>query len=155
MPRSPMTTHERMKRMFEHREADRVPIIDLPWESTIARWEREGMPTTTARADLLDADRLSSGGPWTDFLDVDRVQMIGTDNSPRFPEETIEATDEYRIYTTRWGATRKDWYDTSGALGYLDYKIRDPGSWAKAMVLALRARSRLLPMAMGRRMATL
>jgi hypothetical protein len=58
--------------------------------------------------------------------------MIGTDNSPRFPMEMIEATDEYRIYTTTWGATRKDWYDTSGALGYLDYKIKDPDSWAKA-----------------------
>jgi len=25
-----MTTHERMTRMYEHREADRVPIVDLP-----------------------------------------------------------------------------------------------------------------------------
>ena len=117
MPRSPMTTRERMTRMYEHREADRVPIIDLPWESTIARWKREGMP---------------EGAEQTEFLDVDRVQMIATDNSPRFPMEVIEATDEYQVYTTKWGATRKDWYDTSGALGYLDYKVQDPDSWAKA-----------------------
>ena len=29
-----LTTYERMKRMYEHREADRVPIFDTPWSST-------------------------------------------------------------------------------------------------------------------------
>ena len=84
-----MTTRERMTCMFEHREADRVPIIDLPWASTIARWEREGLPTSTGPSDLLDVDRLSSGGDWAEYLGMDRVQMIGTDNSPRFPMEMI------------------------------------------------------------------
>lgn len=112
-----MTTQERMTRMYEHREADRVPIIDSPWASTLARWEREGMP---------------SGADWVDFLGVDRISAISTDNSPRFPMEMLEATDEYRIYTTMWGATRKDWYNTSGALGYLDYAVKDPDSWTKA-----------------------
>ena len=143
MPKSKMTTRERMTCMFEHREADRVPIVDLPWESTIARWEREGMPTNIGRSDLLDMDRLSSGGDWAEYLDVDRVQMIGTDNSPRFPMEVVEATDEYRIYTTNWGATRKDWYDTSGALGYLDYKVKDPESWAKAKERMAPSRDRI------------
>ncbi len=40
-----MTSHERFKRMFEHREADRIPIIDDPWDATIERWQREWMPT--------------------------------------------------------------------------------------------------------------
>jgi uroporphyrinogen decarboxylase len=117
MAKSTMTTHERMTRMYEHREADRVPIIDSPWGSTIARWEREGMP---------------AGVDWTEFLEVDRVQMILPDNSPRFPMQMLEATDEYRVYTTMWGATRKDWYNTSGALGYLDYQVKDADSWAIA-----------------------
>jgi hypothetical protein len=43
----------------------------------------------------------------------------------------LEATDEYRIYTTMWGATKKDWL-TSGAQGYLDYTVKNPDSWAKA-----------------------
>ena len=37
MAKSRMTTQERMTRMYQHREADRVPIIDSPWGSTIAR----------------------------------------------------------------------------------------------------------------------
>jgi uroporphyrinogen decarboxylase len=113
----PFTSRDRIQRMFEHREADRVPIVDLPWDSTIARWRREGLP---ANAD------------WAEYLDVDCVRLILPDNSPRFPERVIEATSEYRIYTTRWGATRKDWYDRSGALGYLDYAVKDRASWAKA-----------------------
>ncbi len=39
-----MTSHERFTRMFEHREADRVPIQDGPGHATIERWRREGMP---------------------------------------------------------------------------------------------------------------
>ncbi len=26
-----MTTHERIQRMYEHREADRVPFVETPW----------------------------------------------------------------------------------------------------------------------------
>jgi hypothetical protein len=37
----------------------------------------------------------------------------------------IETTAEYRVYTTQWGATRKDYYDSSGALGYLDYAVKN------------------------------
>ncbi|NLB39428.1 MAG: hypothetical protein GX810_09335, partial [Clostridiales bacterium] len=40
-----MTSHERFTRMYQHREADRVPILDSPWKETIDRWVREGMPT--------------------------------------------------------------------------------------------------------------
>ena len=35
-----MTSYERM---YEHREADRIPISDEPWQGTIRRWHREGM----------------------------------------------------------------------------------------------------------------
>jgi uroporphyrinogen decarboxylase len=34
-----LTTHERVKRMYEHGEADRVPITDSPWGATIERWQ--------------------------------------------------------------------------------------------------------------------
>ena len=39
-----MTTKERFLRAFRHEEADRVPITDSPWNGTLARWRREGMP---------------------------------------------------------------------------------------------------------------
>ena len=30
-----MNSYERFKRMYEHKEADRVPIIDDPWAGTL------------------------------------------------------------------------------------------------------------------------
>ena len=87
-----MTTKERFLRMYEHREADRVPIIESPWAGTIRRWQNEGMP---------------KGVAWEDFFGVDKTAGIGVDITPRYEEKTIEETDEYRIYTTKWGVTQK------------------------------------------------
>ncbi len=30
----PLTSRERIQCMFEHRDADRAPIVDLPWDFT-------------------------------------------------------------------------------------------------------------------------
>jgi len=89
-----MSSRERFRRMFEHREADRVPIIDSPWGATIERWRREGMP---------------EGMSFVDYFGLDHVASISADNSPRYPARTIEETDEYVVHTTKWGATLRNW----------------------------------------------
>ena len=38
-----MTSRERFARMYAHQEADRIPIIDTPWQGTILRWPKEGL----------------------------------------------------------------------------------------------------------------
>lgn len=38
-----LTTHERIRRMYEHREADRVPLYESVWRATEERWRREGL----------------------------------------------------------------------------------------------------------------
>jgi uroporphyrinogen decarboxylase len=111
-----MTTHERMTRMLEHREADRVPVTDSPWSSTVNRWHREGMP---------------DGVRYQQFFDLDWIPAVSFDNSPRFPEKTIEETDEYRIATTKWGTTLRRWKDHGGVPEFLDHTIIDADSWAK------------------------
>ena len=63
-----MTTWERFSRMYEHREADRIPIIDGPWGATIERWQREGMPADVS---------------YVDYFGLDHVVGFGADNSPR------------------------------------------------------------------------
>ena len=35
-----MTSGERFKRAFEHRDADRIPITDEPWDTTVRRFLR-------------------------------------------------------------------------------------------------------------------
>jgi len=112
-----MTTYERMKRMYEHKEADRVPIDDQPWAPTIERWHREGMPRNVS---------------YRDFFGLDHIISIGGDNSPQYPEKVIEETPEYKIHTTSWGATLKNWTHTGGVPEFLDFTVKDPDSWAKA-----------------------
>jgi uroporphyrinogen decarboxylase len=112
-----MTTHERFKRMYEHREADRVPIVDAPWNSTLERWHREGMP---------------QGVDWREFFGIDVTGSIDPDNSPRFAERTLEETDTYRITTTRWGATEKNWKHASSTPEHIDYAVKDRKTWEAA-----------------------
>jgi uroporphyrinogen decarboxylase len=114
---SKMTSHERFKRMYEHREADRVPIIDSPWAGTIRRWHREGMPEEM---------------PFWQYFDIDHVAGIGTDTSPRYPIEVVEENDEWRIVSTRWGGKQREWKQDDSTPEFLEFTITGPEAWAVA-----------------------
>ena len=112
-----MTSRERFERMFDHREADRIPIIDGPWKATIERWHREGMPEDTN---------------YVDYFDLDKVADISVDTSPQFESRVIEETDDYKIYTTSWGAKLKNWKHAASTPEFLDFTIVDRESWESA-----------------------
>ncbi|MBL8029133.1 MAG: hypothetical protein JNL74_22115 [Fibrobacteres bacterium] len=112
-----MNTHERMTRVYNHKEADRIPIWDSPWETTIARWNNEG---------------LVKGRDYRDVLDLDKVYTFKADNSPGYPEKTLEETNEYKLYTTNWGATLKSWKHATSTPEFVDFTMKDRESWQKA-----------------------
>ncbi len=112
-----MTTFERFTRMYAHQEADRVPMLDTPWHTTVERWYQEGLP---------------AGISYVDYFDLDTVQHIGVDITPRFPEEIVEETDEYTIVQTAWGATLKNWKHIASTPEFMDFKITSPQEWEKA-----------------------
>lgn len=112
-----MTSKERFSRMFQHREADRVPIFDSPWAGTIARWEREGMP---------------KGMDWRDYFDTDKVSTISVDITPRYEEKVLEETDDYRIVTSEWGVTMKQFKEQDSTPEFLDFTVTTPEAWEKA-----------------------
>jgi uroporphyrinogen decarboxylase len=112
-----MTSRERFTRMYEHREADRIPIVDSPWGATIERWHREGMPENVS---------------FVDFFDLDHVAHISVDNSPQYPIATVEETDEYRVYTTEWGVTLKNWKHAASTPEFIDFTIKSPDAWQEA-----------------------
>ncbi|MBO4886667.1 MAG: hypothetical protein J5602_15265 [Clostridia bacterium] len=112
-----MTTRERFQRMYEHREADRVPIIDSPWAGTLRRWRAEGMP---------------EGVDWRDFFDVDKVEGIGVDITPRYEVKVLEDTERYQIVTTNWGVTLKNFKELDSTPEFLDYKVTTPEAWEEA-----------------------
>ena len=103
-----MTSRERYIRMYEHREADRVPITDSPWAGTIVRWRREGMP---------------EGVDWRDYFGVDKIEGIGVDITPRYETRLIEETGRYRIFTSPWGVTMKQFKELDSTPEFLDFKV--------------------------------
>lgn len=112
-----MTSKERFSRMFQHKEADRVPIFDSPWAGTIARWEREGMP---------------QGMDWRDYFGTDKVSTISIDITPRYEEKVLEETDDYRIVTSEWGVTMKQFKEQDSTPEFLDFTVTTPEAWEKA-----------------------
>jgi uroporphyrinogen decarboxylase len=103
--------------MFDHCEADRVPITDSPWAGTLGRWKNEGMPA--------DAD-------WRDFFQVDKIETIYADISPQYEKKIIEETEDYVIATTEWGITLKNFKVPDSTPEFLDYRVNTQEKWEEA-----------------------
>ena len=114
--------------MFDHREADRVPITDNPWAGTLMRWKKEGMPQ--------DAD-------WRDFFQVDKIEMISVDISPRYEKKILEETPDYSISSTEWGITLKNFKVPDSTPEFLDYKVNTPEKWEEAKARMTISRDRI------------
>lgn len=112
-----LSTRERFQRMYAHQDADRVPILDGPWATTIERWHREGLP---------------EGVDYVDYFDLDHVFGIHADNSPRYEAKVLEQTDDYVVHHTPWGVTLRNWTHAGGTPEFLDFTIKDPDSWRAA-----------------------
>ena len=113
----PLTSRERFQRMYDHREADRIPVADYAWPATVERWQREGLPK--------DKD-------WCEYFGIDRTGSISVDNSPRYPVSTIEETEEYHTRTSVWGTTLKTWKHAASTPEFLDYTVVNRDSWEAA-----------------------
>jgi len=109
-----LTSRERFTRIFDHKEADRIPFLDSPWRTTIQRWHHEGLPS--------DADYIN-------YFNLDHVGQIRIDTTPRFEQKILEETDEYKIVTTEWGVTMRRWKHADSTPEFLDQAIVDPDSW--------------------------
>lgn len=123
-----MKSRERYARMYEHRDADRVPITDSPWSGTIRRWQREGMPV---------------GVDWRDYFDVDKIASIGVDISPRYESKILEETNRYKIVTTPWGVTLKEFKEEDSTPEFLDYKVDTPEEWEDCKKRMIPSRDRV------------
>ena len=122
-----MTTRERFARMYQHREADRVPYMDYPWAETLERWLSEGLPTRD----------------YVGYFDLDRTASIGVDNSPRLPSRIIEENDEFVISTTPWGATRRNFKHHTTTPESLGFQVTTPDEWRKIKDRITPARDRI------------
>jgi len=91
-----MTSRERFINWMHFKEVDRPPWWELwYWEETLDRWYKEGLPQDVH---LIE------------YFGVDRREDVGVNVSlcPPFKEETIEETENYRIYRDSQGVIKKE-----------------------------------------------
>ena len=112
-----LTERERMLRTFRRQEIDRIMMLDTAWRGTIKRWQNEGMPLNTS---------------WERHFGLDRVIRLTPDNSPRFERRVLEENDRYRIVTTPWGATQKQFRELDSTPECLSFYYDSSDKWEEA-----------------------
>ena len=123
-----MTSRERIGRMFKHQEADRIAIFEQAWGPTMSRWQAEGMG---------DARHV-------DYFDLDQVVLIyGIDNSPRYPEVTVEETEEFRTYRNNWGTVSRNFKKQTSVPEFIEPGIVTPDDWRRAKARMIKDAGRI------------
>ena len=112
-----LTTRERILRTYRRQEIDRIAMVDTPWAGTLKRWHNEGLP---------------AGVDWRDYFGFDKIATICPDNSPRMPVKEIETTDRYRIFTDRWGVTKKVFNELDSTPENLSFYFDSSDRWEEA-----------------------
>ena len=123
-----MTSKERFARMYEHKEADRIPIIDSPWAGTLRRWKREGMPADMA---------------WEDYFQVDKIAHVHVDITPQYPEIILSEDERSYVQTSNWGVTMRHFKTEDSTPEFLDYKVIDWDSWEECKARMLKDENRI------------
>jgi len=108
-----MTSRERILLALEHKEADRVPIHDSPWSSTINRWRREGLPEDI---------------PPDEYFGYEIVG-IGFDSGPRFPVEVLEKNERFILVRSSTGGIDRNFRDYSSTPEIVDRPIKTKKDW--------------------------
>lgn len=108
------STRERILAAINHEEADRVPMWEGFWASTLERWKSEGLPA--------DADPVK-------YFGLDEFNVTSIDWTLQFSEEIIEETDEYTIKRTNCGALSKAFKKLDSTPFWSDFALRDRATW--------------------------
>jgi len=115
MSKKEMTSQERVRTAIARKIPDRVPIHDSPWEATLRRWYKEGLPEGEKPEDYFGYE----------FF------LIGADTGPRFPSKVLEKNEEYIIELTPEGGIRKNHLDHSTTPEIIDCPIKKKDDWLK------------------------
>ena len=67
-----------------------------------------------------------------DYFGLDKIARIRVDNSPRFEVKVLEETDRYRIITTKWGVTLREFKEDDSTPEFIDFTITDKDKWREA-----------------------
>jgi len=110
-----MQPKERILAALNHKEADRVAFTDSLWETTIARWRREGLPRNVAPENYFEFE----------------IAQFGPDTSFMLRKKIIDETDEYIIFTDDSGSTLKNWKRKTSTPELIDFNLTTRERWSE------------------------
>lgn len=119
-----LSSRQRVARMFERRDHDRVPRHDSFWDETIQRWQKEGLRGNAQTV----LDRLGS-----DFHGLNWLWPSA------FPgrEEIISEDHETRVIRDNQGKLVRYWKHKSGTPEHLGFECDSREKWEKIFKPAL------------------
>lgn len=110
-----MNSRDRVMAALNFEEADRIPVHDELWVSTVERWRTEGLPSDISPAEYFGYELVS----------------FRADTSPQFPVETLKEEGEYIVETTPFGGIRRNRRDYSTTPSILDYACKNRADWER------------------------
>ena len=126
-----MTSRERVINAIERQPIDRIPKNDSFWDTTIAEFQKQGMPALPAMP-VINADGLQkpAGNPVGDFFGFDMDTMF-MDVSMRLPTKVLEDDGERYIVQDRFGWTAQKYKGRSSSMHFLDHAVKTKQDWDK------------------------
>ena len=112
-------SRERIRAALEHRESDRIPMIDtMFWPQTLERWEKEGLP---------------KGADLTEFFGLDTLEhFFGIfDHTLQIPTEVIEETEDHIILRNQYGSVIKETREPCSPSVMLEPGVKDRTDWER------------------------
>jgi len=120
-----MNDRERLVRTMHFEEVDRLPWWEMwYWAETLERWYDEGLPRNVDLREYFGVDRRE----WVPIRSVNSTLI------PPFEEETLEETEEFRIFRDSDGITKQVFKKADGQTSmphWVDFPVKDRKSWEK------------------------
>lgn len=110
-----MNPRQRWRCALEHRESDRVPIHDSPWDATVDRWRKEGLPPSISASD---------------YFGYEMVRFC-PDVGPQLGCEVLEEDEEYIVQRNHFGEVVKNHRNRSTTPQIIDSPIKNRTDWEK------------------------
>ena len=108
-----MTNRERVLLTLQHKEADRIPVYDSIWGTTMERWRCEGYPSGKSPEDLFG---------W-------ELRGFGGDETLQLPWKRLQETADYSMTMGPDGATVKNWKGRITTPEMIDFTVRTRADW--------------------------
>jgi uroporphyrinogen decarboxylase len=112
------TYRELFQAIMHYEPFDRMPVIHWDtWPETHKEWLEQGLPADVSEHEYLNATPNCCGIP------------ITLDLCPAFEEETIEETDDHRIFRQKDGVIAQHWKNKSCIPHYIEFMMKDRSGW--------------------------